>query len=78
MSSAKDITIKQPIVVCPFDYDTCKAEMDAIEQAAKDAARISPDAPMLPAAVIYKHNDPDALNKLGISIVGGQRKPLIE
>lgn len=78
LSSAKDIVIKQPIVVCPLDYDSCKAEMDAIEQAAKDAARISPDAPMLPAAVIFKHNDPDALSVLGVSIVGGQRKPLIE
>lgn len=52
--------------------------MEAIEQAAKDAAHISPDNPMLPAATIIKANDPAGLRALGIAMVQGQRKPLIE
>lgn len=78
MSSAKDILLRQPIVVCPFDHAGCKEEMDAIEQAAKDASQVSPDNPMLPASVVVKHNDPNGLRTLGMCIVGGQRKPLIE
>jgi len=78
MSSAKDILLRQPIVVCPFDHAGCKEEMDAIEQAAKDASHISPDNPMLPAALIIKHQDPNGLRALGMSTVGGRRKPLIE
>ncbi|KAJ9632255.1 hypothetical protein H2203_000659 [Taxawa tesnikishii (nom. ined.)] len=78
MSSAKDILLRQPIVVCPFDHAGCKEEMEAIEQAAKDAALVSPDNPMLPAAQIIKHNDPNGLKALGMTMVGGQRKPLIE
>nr|POE72470.1 arrestin family protein 1 [Quercus suber] len=68
MSSARDIILRQPIVVCPFDHAGCKEEMEAIEQAAKDAAHISPDNPMLPAAVIIKANDPAGLRPLGIAI----------
>lgn len=78
MSSAKDILLRQPIVVCPFDHAACKEEMEAIEQAAKDASHISPDNPMLPAATIVKHNDANGLKVLGMSMVGGQKKPLIE
>ncbi|KAL5120228.1 hypothetical protein ACEQ8H_001785 [Pleosporales sp. CAS-2024a] len=78
MSSAKDILLRQPIVVCPFDHAGCKEEMEAIEQAAKDAALVSPDNPMLPAALIVRANDPEGLRSLGIAIVGGVRKPLIE
>jgi len=52
--------------------------MDAIEQAAKDASRISPDNPMLPAAVVIKYNDPVGLRNLGVTMVGKERKPLIE
>jgi len=52
--------------------------MEAIEQAAKDAARLSPDNPMLPAATIIKANDPAGLRALGVTLIGGQRKPLIE
>lgn len=52
--------------------------MEAIEQAAKDAAHISADNPMLPAAMIIKANDPNALRALGICMQQGQRKPLIE
>lgn len=65
-------------MVCPFDHAGCKEEMEAIEQAAKDAAHISPDNPMLPAALIIRANDPAGLRALGIAMVGGTRKPLIE
>ncbi|ORY13747.1 arrestin domain conatining protein [Clohesyomyces aquaticus] len=78
MSSAKDIVLRQPIVVCPFDHAGCKEEMEAIEQAAKDAAHVSPDNPMLPASTIIKANESQGLRALGMAIVGGVRKPLIE
>ncbi|KAK6441489.1 hypothetical protein LTR95_002291 [Oleoguttula sp. CCFEE 5521] len=78
LSSARDILLRQPIVVCPFDHAGCKEEMEAIEQAAKDAAHISPDNPMLPAKTIIKASDPAGLRALGIAVVGGTRKPLIE
>ncbi len=78
MSSAKDILLRQRIVVCPFDHAGCKEEMEAIEQAAKDAANVSQENPMLPAAQIIRSNEPSGLRALGITIVGGQRKPLIE
>ncbi|KXL49998.1 hypothetical protein M433DRAFT_141426 [Acidomyces richmondensis BFW] len=78
LSSARDILLRQPIVVCPFDHAQCKEEMEAIEQAAKDAAHISPDNPMLPAAAIIKAGDPAGLRALGMCMIGGQRKPLIE
>ncbi|XPS74801.1 hypothetical protein M3J09_006915 [Ascochyta lentis] len=78
MSSARDILLRQPIVVCPFDHAGCKEEMEAIEQAAKDAAHVAPDNPMLPASHIVRANDPNGLSSLGIAIVGGVRKPLIE
>ena len=78
MSSAKDILLRQPIVVCPFDHAGCKEEMEAIEQAAKDAAHVSPDNPMLPARTIILANEPDGLRALGVAMVGGVRKPLIE
>lgn len=35
MSAARDIVLRQPIVVCPLDQQDCKEEMDAIEQAAQ-------------------------------------------
>lgn len=78
MSSARDILLRQPIVVCPFDHAGCKEEMEAIEQAAKDAAHVSPDNPMLPAATIIRSTDPNGLSALGMTMVGGVRKPLIE
>ncbi|KAF2996656.1 hypothetical protein E8E13_003667 [Curvularia kusanoi] len=78
MSSARDILLRQPIVVCPFDHAGCKEEMEAIEQAAKDAAHVAPENPMLPASHIVRANDPNGLAALGIAIVGGVRKPLIE
>ena len=78
MTSAKDIVLKQPIVVCPFDHAGCKEEMEAIEQAAKDASSVRPDNPMLPAPTIIRVNDYNALHALGMTMVGATRKPLIE
>lgn len=78
MTSAKDIIIRQPIVVCPFDQQACKEEMDAIEQAAKDASHVDANNPMLPARTIIRANDKDALKALGFTMVGGQRKILID
>ena len=78
MTSARDILLRQPIVVCPLDHAGCKEEMEAIEQAAKDAANVRPDNPMLPAPTIVKLNDYNALHTLGMTMVGMIRKPLIE
>jgi len=78
MTSTKDITLRQPIVVCPLDQQACKEEMDAIEQAAKDAAHVDSTNPMLPARTIVRANDKDSLKALGFTMVGGQRKILIE
>ncbi|KAL9610122.1 MAG: hypothetical protein Q9167_005168 [Letrouitia subvulpina] len=78
MTSAKDILLRQPIVVCPLDHTACKEEMEAIEQAAKDASHVRPENPMLPAPTIVRMNDYNALHSLGMTMVGSQRKPLIE
>ena len=78
MTSAKDILLRQPIVVCPLDHTACKEEMEAIEQAAKDAAKVKPEDPMLPAPTIVRVNDYNALHCLGMTWVGKEKKPLIE
>lgn len=78
MTAAKDILLRQPIIVCPLDHAGCKEEMEAIEQAAKDAAHVDQDNPMLPAPTIVRVNDYNALHTLGMTMVGQQRKPLIE
>ena len=78
MTSAKDITLRQPIKVCPLDHAGCKEEMEAIEQSARDAANVRPDNPMLPAPTIVRMNDYNALHTLGMTMVGNARKPLIE
>lgn len=78
MTSAKDILLRQPIVVCPLDHTACKEEMEAIGQAAKDASSVKPDNPMLPAPTIIRVNDYNALHTLGMTMVGSTRKPLIE
>lgn len=75
---AKDILLRQPIVVCPFDYTGCKEEMEAITQAAQDAAHVNADNPMLPAPTIIRPHDHNALETLGYTMVGKQRKLLIE
>ncbi|GAP91857.1 putative arrestin domain-containing protein [Rosellinia necatrix] len=78
MTSARDITLRQPIVICPLDHQACKEEMEAIEQAAKDASSVDQANPMLPARNIVLANDPNALATLGFCKVGEQKKPLIE
>ena len=78
MSGARDIQLRQPIVVCPYDHAGCKEEMESIAQAAKEAAHLSQDSPFVPAASIIKANDPNGLRALGFTMIGGQRKPLIE
>lgn len=78
MTSTKDILLRQLIVVYPLDHTACKEEMEAIEQAAKDAAMVRPDNPMLPAPTIVRMNDYNALHALGMTMVGATRKPLIE
>lgn len=78
MNGAKDIILKQPIVVCPLDHAACKAEMEAIEQAARDASHVNADNPMLPLATIIRASDPNAMSCLGVALVGSTKKPLIE
>lgn len=78
MNGAKDIILKQPIVVCPLDHAACKAEMEAIEQAAKDAAYVNAENPMLPLATIIRPTDQNALSCLGVAVVGSVKKPLID
>ncbi|EJP66655.1 hypothetical protein ACQRIT_005721 [Beauveria bassiana] len=78
LSGARDIMIRQPIVICPLDQQACKEEMDAIEQAAKDASHVNPNNPMLPAGTIILASDRDSIRALGLCTVGGQNKPFIE
>lgn len=78
MGAARDIPLRLPIVICPLDHQACKEEMDAIEQAAKDASMVDPHNPMLPARTIVYANDRDSLRHLGLCMVAGQKKPLIE
>ncbi|QPG97871.1 hypothetical protein C2857_006959 [Epichloe festucae Fl1] len=78
LSGARDVTLRQPIVICPLDQQACKEEMDAIEQAAKDASHVDPNNPMLPARTIILASDRDSLRALGLCIVGGQKKPFID
>ncbi|KAI2632525.1 arrestin domain-containing protein [Hypomontagnella submonticulosa] len=78
LTSARDITLRQPIVICPLDHQACKEEMDAIEQAAKDASSVDPNNPMMPPGTIILADAPNALAALGLCLVGGQKKPLIE
>lgn len=78
MSSCKDITVRQRIIVSPFDEQACKDEMEAIEQAARDAYKINIESPFLPAAKIIRPNDHHALHWLGMTMVGNERKLLIE
>ena len=61
-----------------MDSHDCKEEMEAIEQAAKDAAHVDPSNPMLPACTVIRAKDRDSLRALGWTMVGGQRKMLIE
>ena len=78
MSGARDVSLRQPIVICPLDQQGCKEEMDAIELSAKDASHVDPNNPMLPANTIILASDRDSIRALGLCMVGGQKKPLIE
>ena len=70
--------IRQPIVVCPLDHAGCKEEMEAIEQAAREAVNVNPENPMLPLPSVVRPTDVNALSYLGVAIVGNQKKPLID
>lgn len=52
--------------------------MDAIETAAKDAAHINAENPMLPARTIVRPEDPNSLHVLGMTMVGKTKKLLID
>ncbi|KAI1780835.1 arrestin domain-containing protein [Hypoxylon cercidicola] len=78
LTAARDVTLRQPIVICPLDHQACKEEMDAIEQAAKDASSVDANKPVLPPNTIVLADAPNALAVLGLCLVGGQKKPLIE
>ena len=78
MTGAKDIILRQPIVASPWDHHSCKAEMEAIEQAARDASHVNADNPMLPLATIVRASDPNAMSCIGVALVGAVKKPLIE
>ncbi len=78
MSSARDITLRQPIVICPWDQQACKEEMKSIETAALEAAQVNPNNHPIPDGTIVRANVQDALHHLGLCVVGGQKRPLIE
>ncbi|KLJ09059.1 hypothetical protein EMPG_15520 [Blastomyces silverae] len=78
LTSARDIVLRQPIMVCPFDHTACVQEIDAINAATAMAANINPDNPMLPLPTIIRVRDPQALKYLGVAIVGNVKKPVIE
>ena len=78
MTSTRDITLRQPIVICPMDQQACKEEMEAIEQAAKDASHVDPNNPMVPGASIVYASDRESIRHLGLCEVGGVKKILIE
>ncbi|KAG0134242.1 hypothetical protein HOY82DRAFT_233342 [Tuber indicum] len=77
MSSCRDITLRQRIIVSPFDHQTCLDELPSIMQAAQDATGINGAGPMLPAPTIVRPGDLNALHWLGMTMVGNERKLLI-
>ncbi len=78
LSSARDITLRQSIVICPLDQQACKEEMDAIEEAAAEAALVDANSPSLPPRNIVYAGQRDALRHLGVCEVAGVKKLLIE
>jgi hypothetical protein len=78
MSSTRDIVLRQPIVICPLDQQACREEIEAIEVAARDASLVDPNNPFLPARTIVLASQSDSLRHLGLCLVGGKKKPLIE
>ncbi|RKU40776.1 hypothetical protein DL546_003577 [Coniochaeta pulveracea] len=77
LTSARDIMLRQPIVICPLDQQACKEEMDAIEQAATEASQVDPQG-TIPGRTIVYATEKDALRHLGVCEVGGVKKLLIE
>lgn len=61
-----------------MDQQACKEEMDAIEQAAKDASHIDPNSPNLQERLIIFASEKEAIRHLGLCEVGGVKKMLIE
>lgn len=78
MSGARDIVHQQPIIVCPLDQQACKEELEAIEQSARDAAKVNVTNPMLPARTIIRATDRDALKSIGLTMIGGHKKIYID
>lgn len=78
MSGAKDIVHRQPIVVCPFDHNFCRDEMSSIEASAREAATIHPEHPPISPPVVVFAQQPGGLRALGVAMVEGRRKPLID
>jgi len=78
LSGARDIILRKPIVVCPFDHATCKEEMKAIEESAKEGQKLNRETPMVPAQYVVKAGDPGALQALGMRVVANERRLLID
>ncbi|KAH8154824.1 uncharacterized protein LAJ45_01355 [Morchella importuna] len=78
MSSCRDITLRQKIVVSPFDYKTCHDELPAIQEAAQVAYRIGQEGPRLPAPVIIYPSDTAMLRRVNMTKVGNERKLIIQ
>lgn len=78
MSSCRDISLRQKIVVSPFDHETCHAELPAIQEAAQVAYRMNQEGPRLPAPIIIYPQDTAMLRRVGMAKVGNDRKLLIE
>lgn len=60
-----------------MDHQECKEVLDAIEMAAREATDVDPSRPP-PRPTIVRATDRNALETLGLCMVGGQKKPLIE
>lgn len=78
LSGAKDVVLKQPIAVCPYDHAQCKVEMAAIEMALVEAQGLNVEEPMVGAPVIVRAQEAGGLRSLGVAMVGGVRRPMIE
>jgi hypothetical protein len=52
--------------------------MEAITEAAKEASCLDIDRPDMPAPLIGRPNDMEALRTLGVAMVGRLKRPLIE
>lgn len=60
-----------------MDHQECKEVLDAIEQAAKDASQVDTSQPP-PRPTVVRATDRNALETLGLCMVAGQKKPLID